>query len=82
MTPNDGEFYVPDEPLEELIAAYETGNKGVTARPVRERTSGVPSHLSNISGSFFSTGATSVHAGAPTRFTAMAGTFRVTRRTT
>ena len=81
MSDNDDGFYVPDEPVQELLAAYEHGSKGVTALPVRERTTAAPSRLGNISASFFATGTTSTHAGATARFSTMAGTFRVTQRT-
>lgn len=31
----DEDFYEEDEPLDEVLAAYERGIKGVTARPTR-----------------------------------------------
>lgn len=79
MSNSDDRFYVPDEPVEDLLAAYVSGSKGVTARPARERTSAAPSRLNKLSGSFSSTGTTSVHAGASARFSTMAGTFKVTQ---
>jgi hypothetical protein len=33
MAPTDPDFYVEDEPIEEVRAAYERGTKGVTAPP-------------------------------------------------
>ena len=32
---SDSEFYEADEPVEKVIEAFERGQKGVTARPVR-----------------------------------------------
>jgi hypothetical protein len=32
------DFYVPDEPVEDVIAAYERGEKRVTARPSNGKT--------------------------------------------
>lgn len=34
----DDDFYEEDEPLEDLIAAFERGEKGVTAPPPRSDT--------------------------------------------
>lgn len=47
------EFFVPDEPLEELLAAYEQGEKGVTARPAGLTTVSATAQLTEIHGSTF-----------------------------
>jgi hypothetical protein len=41
----DEDFYEEDEPLEEVLAAYERGIKGVTARPAVLELSGAESVL-------------------------------------
>jgi hypothetical protein len=80
MTANDGEFYVPDEDVGELLAAYEAGDKGVTAAPAtRQRTLSQPAKLTRAVGwlSSASLSGTSAITGRSARFTTATRTFTV-----
>lgn len=82
MSANHGDpFFVPDEPVAELLAAYEAGDKGVTAPPpaIRQGTASEPSKLTDVTGSL-ATGLRSGNAAIPgrsARFTTAAKTFTV-----
>ena len=36
--PDDDDFFVPDEPVEDVRAAFERGKKGVTRRPTAQQS--------------------------------------------
>ncbi len=80
MSANDDEFFVPDEPVAELLAAYEAGEKGVTAPPEgAQRTTSQPSKLTHVTG-WLACGVHSANRTIPgrsARFTTTARTFTV-----
>jgi hypothetical protein len=67
------DFYVPDEPVAEVLAAYEAGDKGVTAPPSGTRGAGLV--ISHGSGSLAGFGVNSAIAAREAHLTLRAATY-------
>lgn len=62
------DFFVPDEPVADVLAAYEAGDKGVTAPPSKH-TRGVRAIISQGTGLLAASGANRAIGGGEIRLT-------------
>lgn len=77
-SPSD-DFFVPDEPLADALAAYEAGAKGVTKSSVTLTlgTRSEPARLTSPKGTLRQLGTNVAVVGKTARFSRSPGTFKV-----